>query len=206
MSNSGYGSSVSNLTNNNNSGYGSSVSNLTNNNGYGSNGSNGSNMSNLTNNEGIFAAMEFNEFNEKFENDYKTIENTNGKVDAFKHAFYEFFQNFIDPEKLQVISKTFNGNNSDVIAFLYENINKLESKYKTNNDVFTKLSLEEQDDIDNYINDQSRLVVYSLLMSMGTQRGGKRRKKRKDKTRKQRKQRKTKRNKAKSKRRRTKRN
>ena len=176
-----------------------------NNNGY------GSNMSNLTNNEGIFAAMEFNEFNEKFENDYKTIEYTNGKVQAFKHAFYEFFQNFIDPEKLKVIYETFNGNNSDVIAFLYENINKLESKYKTNNPAFTSLSKEEQDDIDNYINDRERLVVGSLMsMMMGTQRGGKRRKKRKDKTRKQRKQRKTKRNKAKSKakskRRRTKRN
>ena len=158
--------------------------------------------------------MEFNEFNEKFENDYKTIEYTNGKVDAFKHAFYEFFQNFLDPEKLQVISKTFNGNNSDVIAFLYENINKLESKYKTNNPAFTSLSEEDQDDIDDYINALSKDAVNSLMsMMMGTQRGGKRRKKRKDKTRKQRKQRKqrkTKRNKAKSKakskRRRTKRN
>jgi len=173
-----------------------------NNNGY------GSNMSNLTNNEGIFAAMEFNEFNEKFENDYKTIEYTNGKVQAFKHAFYEFFQNFIDPEKLKVIYETFNGNNSDVIAFLYENINKLESKHKTNNPVFTSLSEEEQDDIDNYINDRERLVVGSLMsMVMPKNHGGKGRKKRKGKTRKQRK---TKRNKAKSKakskRRRTKRN
>ena len=190
--NNGYGSNGSNGSNLTN------VSNLT-------NGSNGSNVSNLTNNEGIYAAMEFNE---KFENDYNTIENTNGEVEAFKHAFYEFSQNFIDPEKLQVISKTFNGNNRAVIAFLYENINKLVSKYKTNNDVFTKLSLEEQKDIDNYINDQSRLVVDSLLMSMVMRRnhGGKGRKKRKGKTRKQRK---TKRNKtkskAKSKRRKTKR-
>ena len=179
---------------------------MNNNNGYKTNVSSVSNMSNLTNNEGIFAAMEFNEFNEKFENDYKTIENTNGEVEAFKHAFYEFFQNFIDPEKLQVISKTFNGNNGDVIAFLYENINKLESKYKTNNPAFTNLSEEEQDDIDNYINALSQDAVGSL-MSMGRNHGGKGRKKRKGKTRKQRK---TKRNKAKSKakskRRRTKRN
>ena len=162
-----------------------------NNNGY------GSNMSNLTNNEGIFAAMEFNEFNEKFENDYKTIEYTNGKVQAFKHAFYEFFQNFIDPEKLKVIYETFNGNNSDVIAFLYENINKLESKYKTNNPAFTNLSLEEQKYIDDYINALSKDAVNSLMtMVMRRNHGGKGRKKRKGKTRKQRK---TKRNKAKSK-------
>ena len=145
---------------------------------------------------------------EKFKNDYKTIENIDTVIEAFKYAFYEFFQNFIDPEKLQVISKTFNGNNSDVIAFLYENINKLESKYKTNNPAFTNLSLEEQKYIDDYINALSKDAVNSLMtMVMRRNHGGKGRKKRKGKTRKQRK---TKRNKAKSKakskRRRTKRN
>jgi len=174
---------------------------------------NRSNVSNLTNNEGIYASMDMQEkmekkFNEKFVNDYKTMEIIGTVIEAFKHAFYEFFQNFIDPEKLQVISNTFNGNNIDVIAFLYENINKLESKYKTNNPAFTNLSLEEQKYIDDYINALSKDAVNSLMtMVMRRNHGGKGRKKRKGKTRKQRK---TKRNKAKSKakskRRRTKRN
>jgi len=186
---------------------------MSNNNGY------GSNMSNLTNKDGNFAAMDMQdkmdqmekEFNEKFESDYNTIENIGTVIEAFKHAFYEFFQNFIDPEKLKVIYETFNENNFVTIKFLHKNIKNLNSKYKTNNEAFTKLSSKEQKYIDDYINARSELAVKSLMsMMMGTQHGGKRRKKRKDKTRKQRKQRKTKRNKAKSKakskRRRTKRN
>lgn len=133
-------------------------------------------------------------------------------MEKFMHLcfllFYNLFQNFIDPEKLKVIYETFNENNSDVIAFLYENINKLESKYKTNNPAFTSLSEEEQKYIDDYINALSKDAVNSLMtMVMRRNHGGKGRKKRKGKTRKQRK---TKRNKtkskAKSKRRKTKRN
>jgi hypothetical protein len=178
-----------------------------NNNGY------GSNVSNLTNTDGIFAEMDMQDkmekkFNEQFVNDYNTMENIGTVIEAFKHAFYEFFQNFIDPEKLKVIYKTFNENNIVTIKFLHKNIKNLNSNYKTNNRAFTSLSEEEQKDINNYINALSEDAVKSLMsMAMGTQRGGKRRKKRKDKTRKQRK---TKRNKAKSKakskRRRTKRN
>ena len=178
-----------------------------NNNGY------GSNVSNLTNTDGIFAEMDMQDkmekkFNEQFVNDYNTMENIGTVIEAFKHAFYEFFQNFIDPEKLKVIYKTFNENNIVTIKFLHKNIKNLNSNYKTNNRAFTSLSEEEQKDINDYINARSELAVKSLMsMMMGTQRGGKRRKKRKDKTRKQRK---TKRNKAKSKakskRRRTKRN
>ena len=61
-----------------------------------------------------------------------------------------FFQNFIDPEKLQVISNTFNENNSDVIAFLYENINKLNDPLILN--------------ISNIFNSKGRKTVEKLVL------------------------------------------
>ena len=178
---------------NNNSKHNNSMSELTNNLNYVTSTSNNvsNNVSNVTNNGGEFAMMDIEE---KFINDYNELFESEGEVNGFKHAFYEFYQNFIDVKKLKKVCKPLKNKRGIVNDFFLKNEHSLINIYVNNR---KKLTNDQHVEVSNYILGQRKYALNAInKFELNTiPRGGKRKQaKRKQTKRKQAKRKQTKRN------------
>ncbi len=148
------------------------------------------NVSNVTNNGGQFAMMDIEE---KFINDYNELFKSEGEVNGFKHAFYEFYQIFIDVEKLKEVCKHLKNKRGIVNDFFLKNEHSLINIYVINR---YKLTKTQHVEVSDYILGQRKYALNAInKFEFNTiPRGGKRKQtKRNKKKRKQTKRKQTKR-------------
>ena len=148
------------------------------------------NVSNVTNNGGQFAMMDIEE---KFIKDYNQLLVIDEEMNGFKHAFYEFYQNFIDVKKLKKVCKHLKNKRRIVKDFFL----KIESLLF--NIYFNRKKLTNDQEVSDYISKQRKYALNAInKFEFNTiPRGGKRkqtkRKQTKKKTKQKRKQKKQKR-------------
>ena len=114
------------------------------------------NVSNVTNNGGQFAMMDIEK---KFINDYNELFESEGEVKGFKHAFYEFYQIFIDVEKLKEVCKHLKNKRGIVNDFFLINEHSLINIYVINR---FKLTKNQHVEVSDYILGQRKYALNAI--------------------------------------------